>query len=654
MRKLRLSIVITVNPLIYRILLLAGAVSLCLWPAVTPAQQRSETARAILAGDLPLTVGVLHQYPLPSSTEVSPLTEIGIRAIGTFSGDALSSLRISVIGFHSGSHAVTPRRTRDGSMIILHPAEPFDYHETVSVSFTGKLEPGGNLNNEFSFVTMVEPIGHIDRSTSEELPRPLLRSARPLQTEEDAISNLIIVKDSSPVTGEMTIDNYGGVGAVPVNPMLLSLDEHGTVLRSLPIGISALFFAKLRNGKYAYWTENPGRFIILDSATWNPIDTLGAPPGDSTDGHDLLVFANGSYALLGVHVVTQDMSSRGGSATAKVGWSTIEVFDSDKNLVMRWDGHDYFGPGDIEKHIPLKPAPGQAIDAQHSNSLDFDANGDIILSSRHLCEITKIKGTTGEVLWHLGGARNNFTLVGDSVWFSYQHDARWLPNGHMLLFDNSDYDTVIGRSPKIVHSSRAVEYILDTTAKTAQLVWQFQHNPPIYSFAMGTAERLLPSGNTLIGWGAVPLAPFMVSTEVTPSNAIVFEMRDSTADYNYRVQKYPSAGTGISGGSGFGGVGILQRGVTQSGDNGTLALAIEENSVGEPRSLQFSIARAERVSIQLFDALGRQVRVVYSAREAEAGSHSAGLNLVDVPSGAYFCVLQTPSGALSRLLNHLR
>ena len=70
---------------------------------------------------------------------------------------------------------------------------------------------------------------------------------------------------------------------------------------------------------------------------------------------------------------------------------------------------------------------------------------------------------------------------------------RVLPNGHLLIYDN-------GNLLPAPRHSRAVEYALDTVAKTAAMVWEYLPNPPIYTFAVGSVQRL-ENGNTLVGFG---------------------------------------------------------------------------------------------------------------------------------------------------------
>ncbi len=62
--------------------------------------------------------------------------------------------------------------------------------------------------------------------------------------------------------------------------------------------------------------------------------------------------------------------------------------------------------------------------------------GIILLSFRHLNEVTKIDSSSGEIIWRLGGKQNQFTFLGDTMPFSAQHDARRIANGNLTLFDN--------------------------------------------------------------------------------------------------------------------------------------------------------------------------------------------------------------------------
>ncbi len=58
---------------------------------------------------------------------------------------------------------------------------------------------------------------------------------------------------------------------------------------------------------------------------------------------------------------------------------------------------------------------------------------------------------------------------------------------------------------------------MDLTTKTATLVWEYRHSPPIFTGFVGSVQRFR-NGNTLIGWGFVGTV-----TEVTMGGTVVWE-----------------------------------------------------------------------------------------------------------------------------------
>jgi hypothetical protein len=137
-------------------------------------------------------------------------------------------------------------------------------------------------------------------------------------------------------------------------------------------------------------------------------------------------------------------------------------------------------------------APPLIADLDHPNSIDFDLDGQVIVSYRNLSSVVKVNRRTHAFAWVLGGTHNQFTFLDDPLGgFDSQHTARILPNGHLLIFDNG-----WTHSPA---ASRAVEYALDTAAKTATMVWQYSANPPIFNDFTGSAQRLA-NGNTLVAF----------------------------------------------------------------------------------------------------------------------------------------------------------
>jgi hypothetical protein len=99
--------------------------------------------------------------------------------------------------------------------------------------------------------------------------------------------------------------------------------------------------------------------------------------------------------------------------------------------------------------------------------------GQVLVSMRGLDAIAVLDPPTGTVVWGVCGP------------WHFQHDAQFLDNGHLMLFDN------LG-SP---HGSRVLEF----EPHSASFHWSYPEfgNVPFKSGVRGMAQRL-PNGNTLI------------------------------------------------------------------------------------------------------------------------------------------------------------
>jgi Arylsulfotransferase (ASST)/FlgD Ig-like domain len=199
----------------------------------------------------------------------------------------------------------------------------------------------------------------------------------------------------------------------------------------------------------------------------------------------------------------------------------IQEIDREKNVVFQWRSWDHF---EITDAIGV-PLGGRVVNYVHGNSIDVDRDGNLIVSARMMNRVTKISRSTGEILWTLGGKKNQFRFINDPVGFSRQHAARRLPDGNLTLFDNGNF-----RTPPY---SRAVEYVLDEARFTARLVWEYRHVPDVFSQFAGYVQRL-PTGNTVIGWGtATPTV-----TEVTPGGEVVYELSFDPGIFSYRAYRF--------------------------------------------------------------------------------------------------------------------
>ncbi len=277
-------------------------------------------------------------------------------------------------------------------------------------------------------------------------------------------------------------------------------------------------------GKEEIYTESANWGHITLDQNYNHIKTYRPVNGYTTDEHEFQILKDGGYFLIGRKDSTVDMSQYvdGGRTNAIVRETVLQEFSSDDSLLYQWSAWKHFDIRDI--HSTEDPLTGAYIRFPHMNSVDVDDDGHIILSSRHLSEVTKIHRQTREIIWRLGGEHSDFTFIGDSLnGFSMQHDVRALGNGHYTLFDNSNW-----RTPSI---PRAVEYELDTLNMTATLVWEYPEKPGFTAPYMGNVQQL-PNKNRLINWAVNKI------TEVRPDGEKAFEMSFWDNYHCYRAFRF--------------------------------------------------------------------------------------------------------------------
>ncbi len=297
-------------------------------------------------------------------------------------------------------------------------------------------------------------------------------------------------------------------------------------------------FPGLVGGNNAYQQPNGDITLFLGGAAGatsptgyfaevQPSGTLvrqwAAPTGYSTDVHELRLGAGagGSSYVFGFDTATMDLSARGRATNAAVAGHEIFRLNAQGVATPVFVARDHFTVADW-----IDPEPN-VLDFDHPNSIDVDRDGGLIVSWRNFDEVSKIDPATGQFVWRLGGAHNQFTFVNDPLGgFGGQHFARMLPDGDLLLYDNGTI-----HAPQ---ATRAAEYRLDLAAHTATLVWEFRHQPAIFTPLVGSVQRLA-SGHTFIGYGYVGVA-----TEVTPTGTVTWEGQltvDGQATLAYRLLK---------------------------------------------------------------------------------------------------------------------
>jgi len=186
-----------------------------------------------------------------------------------------------------------------------------------------------------------------------------------------------------------------------------------------------------------------------------------------------------------------DLTSLGGKTNTLTYGHTLFRLSPTGQPEFAWTTWNYFTIADwIE---PTCCAPNSDFD--HPNVLDFTPDSNYLISFRNFGAIAKVDRNTGKKIWQIGGTQSTFTIQNDPLlFFSAQHNAHFLPNGDLMVFDNG-----LRHNPQ---HTRAVEYAIDETRKTATMVWEYEPQPLVFASYIGSAERL-SNGNTVVGFGAV-------------------------------------------------------------------------------------------------------------------------------------------------------
>jgi hypothetical protein len=486
--------------------------------------------------------GVEYLSPLPSSTLVSAGTTIAIRQGEVMDRASISPTLFRVSGTSSGLHAGHALLADDERTVIFAPDRPFAPGETVSVAVNAGLRTsaGALLPGGLSFDFTISPRGAGAQAVASGLET--LLNERPAQIESgrvkaagtsmphyvtapgDLPNVTITVPPSGTGSGYLFLAPFSWNSPAQAARYLLIVDDSGELVyyQNKPTSL-AFDFKKQPNGLLTYFDSNTASFPAMDSS-YATVDNFAAGNGYQADVHDLQLLPGNGHALLLIYdpqPVDMSLIAPGGVPTATVIGLVVQELDTSKNVVFQWRSWDHFNITDTQVSLTT-----QTVDYVHGNAVERDSDGNLLISSRHLSEVTKIDRQTGAIIWRLGGKNNQFALTNNDP-FSFQHDIRRLANGDITLFDDGNL-----RSP--VPYSRAVEFALDESLKIATSVWQFRDSPDVVALAMGNAQRL-PNGNTLIGWGlAVPTI-----TEAKPDGTKAFELTLDAPMVSYRSFRFP-------------------------------------------------------------------------------------------------------------------
>ncbi|RMZ90377.1 hypothetical protein DV736_g2415, partial [Chaetothyriales sp. CBS 134916] len=264
-----------------------------------------------------------------------------------------------------------------------------------------------------------------------------------------------------------------------------------------------------------------GYNYILNSS-YHIVKTVRGANNLDPDLHEFTILPSSNTAII-VIAPARQVDLREVNEGPEDGWiwdAGFQEVDLDTGeAVFDWRAYDHI---DIDKSYFGRAGGLTADDAHdwfHINSVEKDADGNYLISSRYLHAIFGISGITGNVLWQLGGKGNMFRDLTDYTTdpdrpsptnIAQQHHARWRDNyTSITLFDNGDNDA---------KPSHGIWFDIDPITSTVRTrnVYIPPHN--IFSGSQGSIT-VLPNGNVLAGFGSA--AQY---TEFTPDGTPICEV----------------------------------------------------------------------------------------------------------------------------------
>jgi len=478
--------------------------------------------------------------PLPGSKLIMPENNIIIRQGDLIDRSTLDNYKVMVIGSRSGIHPGNLILSPDLKTLIFKPHSPFMLGEEVTVKLKNGILTYSEIELapvEFTFIITEHVISGNHKILCDEFFESN-NSRNSYMKNYQNYNSTNKIPESSLNFPDITISisNNPSPGYIFMSPhswsgttaYLMIIDNNGIPIYYQRNSSINYDFKKQYNGLLTYWDQIPKKFFEMDS-TYSIVDSFKCGNGYQTDLHELLVFPNGHSFLMSYdhQIVRMDTIVQGGDSAASVTGLIIQELDEMKNVIFQWRSWDHFKITDATDDIDLTQP---SIDYVHGNAIEVDYDGNLLISSRNMDEITKIDRQTGDIIWRLGGleAKNNqFQFTNDPITFSHQHDIRRLPNGNITLFDNGNLHTP--------PATRSLEYQLDEINKIAVLVWKYNNDPITFAPFRGSTRRLA-NNNTIIGWGH-HFDPREVS-EIKPDGTIALEVIFPDSLVNYRAFKF--------------------------------------------------------------------------------------------------------------------
>ncbi len=580
-------------------------------------------------------------FPLQNSKLNKTTTSISIKIPDSDVSTFLNSSSILIEGSVSGIHSFKTKIIQSNQTLLLTPNVKFNTNEAVSISIKNN-NSSSQIN--FSFETekreiKYDPLEYFKKEYESQVKPDFkiqnrrTKNYRAGDTLPTDFPNISVTDSVAPSPGYLFLTNFSLTTDHSTNYLMI-LDNEGEPVYYKKLDTAAYDFKKQPNGNLTYYFSGTHKIYEMNPS-YQIIDSFSCGNGYGTDLHEFRLLNNGHAFVISYdpQIVNMRNIVPYGDTVATVIGLIIQELDEHKEVIFQWRSWDHFSITDAS----FEDLGAHVIDYVHGNAVELDNDGNILLSCRHMDEITKINRNTGAIIWRLGGKNNQFTFLNDTLHFSHQHAVRRIANGNITLFDNGNFhpanehktdpDTIDSGLPnRSTIFSRAVEYKLDEVNHIANLQWQYRNVPDIYTYAMGYVQRL-NNGNTIISWGTA--SPTV--TEVDPHGNKVFELSLPNGICSYRTTRDVWSPVGVS-------PSPLETEIPKTFN----LYQNYPNPFNPVTTIKFDIPKSSFVKIGIYNLIGQKVEEIRE-KEVKPGTYEYKWNAGSFASGIYFYKIETNS-----------